>query len=498
MMLLPLTLYWGLALWGLLSRRPVLLLLFFATLPLGTFAAIPPAMTGGFSLIASTVTLLLLAVKQLFVCVGGYDEIVDAALGTKPGRLLLAFWAVATVVTMFAPRFFMGRIVVIPMGEAVDGAALLAPTPQNFSQWTYLSVSVLAVLTLATFFRHAHNRLLLLDGLLLGGAVVIVTGFLDLASSSVPLDWVLSPFRTAGYAITTEQQLAGGVDRVIGLMSEPAAFASAAMTLLSFLYFARHLAEDDQRRRRCNRTLIGLVLMVILSTSSAGYAALGFLGVIAVFDWLLRSTGRVDLGAIRLGTVRELKALIMVLSVVVALAIVSPALFDPAIERVDTLLFDKSETSSFEERSMWTQVSLQAGFDSSMLGVGLGSTRASNYAAVLFASTGLAGFAFYLAFAINLLRQRPSVRDDTAQILGRTMKWSIMPVLVIDLTIGTTPNFGNSHALRWGVLLGIALASRELERRHRQTRYAPLVPQLIGVGRPQRLSSGAHRHEVSA
>lgn len=447
--------FWVVAMVGLRSPRPVLPMLFFATLPLGSFAVVPPSLVAGFSLVAPAVAALLLTVRQLFFRSGGAGEIMALAVESRTGRLLISFLGVAIMVTLFAPRFFAGSVDVIRLSAPELGPVPLMPTGQNLSQSLYLTASVLAVFTFAAYFRSSGERRLLLDGLMVTGAMTVVTGVLDLASSSLRLDWLLSPFRTAEYQILDDQQLPGGIERIVGLMPEPAAFGHISLATLSLLYFMRNIGADPNRRRWCNRLLVALVLMVVLSTSSAALAGLGVLGLVVVADWALRSSGAVNLKVARDDTTYQLKFGILLLCLVIAAALFTPRVLDPVFDRVELLLVEKSATQSFDERSMWTQVSYDAALETSMVGAGLGSTRASNYAVALFASTGLAGVLLYGAFAVQLLRRRPGHRTVSGAVASRAMKWSFPPLLAVDLLVGTTPDFGVVHALRWGVLLAV-------------------------------------------
>lgn len=462
---LVLAVYWGVAAWGLVARRPVLVYLFFATLPLGTLAVIPPGLVGGLSLIAPTMALFLLVVRQVALVDGGLRALVHLMFNDNAGRTLAAFWSVATVVTLFAPRLFIGGIDVIPMSEAGRGAVPLVPTLQNVSQLAYLTVSCFGVLVLACHFRADRGSQLVRNGLWTTALVIVATGLLDLIGQVVPIGFVTEPFKTAEYAISDTQRLANGTRRVVGLMAEPAAFGALTMGILSMLYFARtaYASNDGAGGTGSDRlfrwTLGGLVLMMILSTSSAGYAAIGVLAALAATDWLARASGITVIPLVRIGTRRELSAVLVAGAAVALLAIYWPAVLEPVVGRVDELLLQKTDSDSFDERSLWTRVSFQAGIESSLLGVGLGSTRASNYAVVLFASTGLLGLGLYVRFAYLSLQRRPPSRHHSAAVWARAMKWSFPPLLVIDLLIGTTPDFGTMHALRWGVLLGLATAA---------------------------------------
>jgi O-antigen ligase len=140
--------------------------------------------------------------------------------------------------------------------------------------------------------------------------------------------------------------------------------------------------------------------------------------------------------------------------IVVALMFI-PSAFDPVVERFDDRVLQKTESDSFAGRSEWTAVSLQAAFDSNLLGVGLGSTRASNYLVSVLASTGLLGFVLYFGFVCALLSRSTSQLAEPERILIRAMRWSYVPVLILQVLVGTTPDIGVMGALRWGIVVSV-------------------------------------------
>ena len=61
---IPIVLFWTLALHGLFSRKPMLVYLFFATMPVGAFAVIPTSLTGGLTFTPTPVIALLLIARH--------------------------------------------------------------------------------------------------------------------------------------------------------------------------------------------------------------------------------------------------------------------------------------------------------------------------------------------------------------------------------------------------------------------------------------------------
>lgn len=486
--------YWGVAVWGCVSSRPVLVYLFFGSIPLGTFTVVPPGMLGGVSLLASSMSSMLLAGRMIFLAKDGGRALAEKVFRSPFTTTLSGFWLVSILVTVFVPRFRAGAITVIALSGRSYGPAPLGPTTQNFTQMTYLTVSVLAVLAFARVFRSDDALALLVKGVLVADCVAIVTGVADYLSAYLPTAVLLTPFRTANYSIMENSTLGDGARRVIGLMPESSAFGYVTMALFSLTYFLRPALPDELMRRRFGQLSLGLGVMTVLSTSSAGYAALMVAVALMALHWTMRTGTRPQAAHRRRGTRRELFVALGVVAAILVVAIVHPDTLRPVAARLEELLLSKRDTDSYAERSMWTRVSFQAGISSGLLGVGLGSSRASNYAAVLFSSTGAAGTLLYVAFAGRLLvHPTRGISRERREIVA-AMRWSYFPILVINLMIGASADFGVLDAMRWGVIVASLEAgartsirstvAADLERRRRQRVLEPAPsPALLATGR---------------
>ena len=105
---------------------------------------------------------------------------------------------------------------------------------------------------------------------------------------------------------------------------------------------------------------------------------------------------------------------------------------------------------------MWTQVSLHALAATHGLGVGLGSTRASNFAVALASNAGLLATACYLVFLLqNLMLRKPPPQDTQARATLSAIRWSCLPPLFTSLLIATTPDFGLFNAFLYGFAVAV-------------------------------------------
>jgi hypothetical protein len=295
---------------------------------------------------------------------------------------------------------------------------------------------------------------------LLTAIILIVTGILDFLSTFLPLSPLLELFKTAEYSILDSVTIAGGSKRIIGLMPEASSYGGLTLTVMSLLWFLRRTMTDVTVKRRANVIMIGLLLMLVLSTSSASYVGIAVLLVVVSLEKGIQATKR-TLPNFHSGDIqREFIFALLGLAVVAIVIISAPQVFYPITERLNDVVFSKAESLSYLERSMWTRTSYEAGWESYLIGVGLGSARASNFAAALFGSTGLLGFLLYFGFVTQRLSQRIRSSNPAENAVNSALKWSFFPPFAVSLLIGTTPDFGTVEALRWGVLLALFLAVR--------------------------------------
>ena len=455
---IPIVIFWSFAIWGLVSPRPVLLYLFFASMSFGSFAAVPPGFTGGLTFTPTPMVALLLIVRNL----GGIRAIEGAiGLATKPQRLMLlsTFWVMSVFTTIFMPRLFAGKVEVVPMrAETPILAVPLQPTTQNISQMAYLTISVFAVFAFTRMLRSPEIRAHAIQAMAFGAIITVATGIIDFASNFLPLKPFLEPFRTATYALLTDVEVLD-TKRVVGLMPEASSFGSLSLGFLANLYFFKRSIRDQfLKQKLVPIILVFLIIMVWLSTSSAAYLGLAILSAMVVIEWFWRVTFLKRLHPSRRGTGLEFMLFAVVCSACCAVLLFQSSLLDPLLAMVDRMVFQKTASSSFEERGMWTAVAWQAFLDTYGLGVGVGGARASNSMVAVFSNTGLlAGLCYYGFVALSFLRQANS-KDRIGSIMMSSYRWSFIPSFLIGLLIGTGVDFGLFSAFRYGLVLAVSLA----------------------------------------
>lgn len=441
----PILLFWLLAALALRGDGKGLLYLLFGALPLGSFAVLPPSITGGLTFTPAPVAALLLSARVL-MSRDGLIFLQQNAGNTRRLGLLTLFWITAALVTVFAPRMFMGVAQVIEMRTTIPRAVPLQPTTQNLSQFAYLTISVLTVFAFAHILKYPSWHRATLRALLLGGCVAVMTGLLDLLASRAGLSGILSPLRTATYALLIDVEVLG-VKRVVGLMPEASAYGALCVSLAASLHFLGRLSPDAILRDRVRPVAVGLlVLMTALSTSSSAYLGLIAFAAIVILEWgwrLMRSSPATNSRLLAVdGVVGLAGGLILV-----TILIVRPETLAPAVEMFDRMVLQKTSSASFAGRSMWNEVSMQALWDTHGVGVGVGGTRASSQIVSILTNTGVLGFALFVLFLLTSYLRNVRSLEAWGRECVRSGRWALFPSLVTASLVGTSVDFGLLNAL---------------------------------------------------
>ncbi|MBT0667175.1 hypothetical protein HT136_02180 [Novosphingobium profundi] len=455
---IPIVLVWGLLVWGAVSRKPVLIYLFFASMPFGAFAVVPTALTAGLTITATPLVALMLTLR-VFMRRGGLIQILG--LACRPDRLLLLFLfgAVAATTTLFMPRLFEGQIDVVPVRGDLDQVVALRPTAQNFSQLVYLLISISLVFAFARLMQSERLRQQAYKALCLGGLIASATGLLDFLSQYLPLGAVLEPLRTASYALAIDVEVLGS-KRVVGLMPEASAFGALCLAFLSAIYFYRRaILFAWWRNVVAPVVLVSLLACICVAKSSGTYLGLALFFSVAMLEWLLRVRARDR--DYRRGLAGELSAVIGLLIAICTLLIIRPDLLEPVYDTFDRMILQKGSSMSYEQRGMWRSVAFASLFASDGLGVGLGSARTSSSLVAILSGTGIVGAGLYYAFVLqSLARGRPDLSSEGRLVLS-AFRFSFVPGFTVGLMVGNS-DFGGMTAFGFGL---VAAVSGQVPRR---------------------------------
>lgn len=444
-------LFWVLAAQVLIGKPRTGLCIFFGSLPFGALAVVPTALTGGLTLTPTPIIALLIGAR-LLLNRQDRSSLAGIALSKHGTVYLTVFWMIACAATLLMPQIFESEVTIFPIRSSdMIVEELLHPTTQNFSQLTYLSISVFAVFCFVRLTHKNFNVADLLGPIRLGALITVATGAIDYASNFVNLSALLDPFRTASYALLTSNEVFGN-KRTVGLMPEASSYGSVCVFFLSLLYFLRLAVHKDPLGYAKNIGLVfALALMALLSTSSAAIVCVGVFLVLVVVDWLWH-----DVSIRKTPLTKTALLWGCVLSLVALFLSFQPRLLSELSDIFSHMILYKKESHSYEERTLWTTVSLQALQDTYGLGVGVGGTRTSSFLAALFSNTGVLGGLFFLAFLLKALLGRWSYyRSPRFRSVQRGLFFAFIPPFVNLLLVGTTADFGLALAYLLGIKLGL-------------------------------------------
>jgi hypothetical protein len=454
--------FWLIALAAFAAGIRPTIYLFFCAAPFGSLAVVPTALTGGLTFTPLPIAALLLIVRALLM--PGAGALLTAnILRARPLALMGLFWCVAVVTTLLMPRLFAGVVLVVPVRVVEGSLAPLAPSVQNLSQLFYLTISIATVGAAFVLMRRMELRQTVLHAILFSAVVMVLTGIVDMYAPVLGLEAFLEAFRTATYNLLVDAEVLGA-RRVVGLMPEASAFGSVCVRYLSLLYFLRHsFLAGDSSRHALAPVMLALAAFTYLSTSSAAYVGLAILLALISLEWLYRAFWArephhrrkvaIDLGLAGTATLGA-----------ICLVLLSPALLDMVWTSLDAIVFSKTETDSFTERSLWTATSLRAAIDTFGLGTGVGGTRASNSFVALVSNVGVLGAALYIAFLVSCFLQKAPERDEQGRWMVRGFRWSLLPGIGVGFLIGTSPDFGVTAGFIYGSMLSIGSLRRAAPR----------------------------------
>lgn len=348
-------------------------------------------------------------------------------------RPLVLLVVVSVLVTLVAPLLFDGLPVLAPGGVS---SALVAGviTKSNIAQIAYLVLSVGVVAHLARS-RWTGPQIV-------GTAACLATllSFWAWTHMVAGVPYPEGVFDNSP-AFTFQNTLPGGAPRVRGIFSEPAGLATSC--LVTIAYGASRMRQVGGLRRLGLLVVCGVALWLgSISTSTTFLVAGVVLVVLAVMvggaTFVLRS------GSLSTGIVATLCV------TTIASVWLLPHLANTVGQEIEA----KVGSSSYDDRSSADSNSYDLVFDTLGLGTGLGSNRASSFAASLLSTVGVLGTALFIAAIIVLVRRAWPVLD------ARPAVWALTTVLICKVISG--PDLSDTSGILWlslGVLAHAALRS---------------------------------------
>lgn len=364
---------------------------------------------------------------------------------------LLTFYAVCGAYIL--PRLFAGRTsAFVPMREhGLVSEVALGPVSGNFTQTAYFALSALVFLALSAILLHRPS----LDGVRKGffawASITAAAGVIDLAAKLAGAGDVLRPVRTATYALVTEVEQ-GGFWRIVGLHPEASSFGATALASLAFSFV--YWKSTGSRPAFLLASL--LLCLVLFSTSSTAYAGLTVLLVFII----LRLPGAAMADRIPQADLVLIGLCIICAIVGIAVLVRDSQAFVAFEELFRVTILEKSTSSSALERAFWNERSLQSVLDTYALGIGLGSSRSSNWVISVLSQLGLLGALLQAILVVTLIytpgRRAWSRRDGALIALHDGVRAAALTTLLC----GSIAGGGADPGLLFFISLATVLACR--------------------------------------
>ena len=438
------------------------LYLFFVSLAFGSLAILPVNLTGGTTFLPHTACSALLCIRSFIACRKPH-LLIDGLLDYNKLGLLTAFIVYALMVTYTAPFLFHGAPI---MGLNNITRSPLGFGSGNITQPLYLLAAFAITISIYQLLLQTDTRRMVYQAIFVGGVMAVVAGMIDMATAGSGL---LAPLRTATYVIMDGDDV-GGMRRVIGFNTEASAYGTLVLSFGAIIYFTRiGDALGGVYAKLQTPLALALVAFTVLSTSSAAFLGIAVLGVVAVFANVMALRHPAD----------EKRALVQLLVIgaailiIAALVVVTPSLFNGVIDLVDSLIFKKTSSSSYSERSSWNLVSLEGLVATGGYGVGVGSTRASSWPVAVLSSTGVIGGLLMVLFFLRISTLSLRGASDEIRRVVTGARYSFLVCLVPGAVAGTLVDFGAFNATLFAITAALPTLIPVAPRRRRRPAGRP-------------------------
>jgi hypothetical protein len=327
---------------------------------------------------------------------------------------------------------------------------------ENYTQTFYL------ILNLCLIYAMAHNGWRqkamdlprIWDGAMICGLVFAVLiclwQFASLYGAlPFPSDFFYS---NAGYSRADSQSMVG-LFRINGPFEEP---STLGYTFTGYLLYA--WGRYGERPTGTTVAMIAAsIFCMLVSTSTTAFLGLFLFFCVAAFDVL---TGRTRLLPRKSEITSGFIIAMVVIGAAMASFLVAVAANWAAIDIIlHNTLFNKTGSTSFQQRSFADYLALQIFVKTHGIGIGLGSHKANSLLLTLLSNTGLVGVLLFGAFGWALLGWKPRRLAQNKTLSVRPFRLGLAGLLAIHLF--SNPNLS---ALTLWLSMGGMLALQAWER----------------------------------
>ncbi len=367
-----------------------------------------------------------------------------------PGFWFAAYVLFSAVSAFFLPRIFAGATLVYSSARSSSGlmsimASPLAPGSSNLTQSVYLLGDLVCFAVVCGLARLGHGRFIARQ-LIVTALVCLGFALVDIATFTIGQPDLLDFMRNANYTMHTAEVI-GGFKRIVGSFPEASAYGAAALV---FFCFTLILWLERFPSRFTGFATLSIGLTLILCTSTTAYVAgLFMIGVAVLFALRRLLSGQ----ATRPYATFLSITLLMVPCVVLAMALI-PSVWNALGDLANVTLANKLESQSGEERTAWNTLALISFVETATFGAGLGTVRASSFAAALLSNVGLTGTALFLLFLYSLLMA--AARSKLVNRENRAIGMAAVFASVAQIASATISGSSTDLGLLFSITAGLA------------------------------------------
>lgn len=392
------------------AQKQLFPVLMFTTIFQGAALVIIGSGTSGLSLAPAQIVLGLLIIQKMMRRPERTNSALQAQTNVTTCLFLYASYALLTAI--FCPFFFEGISVSNPRSGM---GAPLSWGMYNVTQSTYLLLGI-AVYWLCVYRSSLSEIKRSLDWYLAGSTFAALLAMYQYIAFNTGLPFPSEIIHSNTQHTIFEAYDLGGFTRVNSTFTEAAAAAGCFSTALALVLWRVLFVECNRKLIVC---LISLLTGLILTRSTTGYVALAFIAVMVALLYLRKTVVTPKVRLFR-------NCLALGVFVIGAAAFLLPEVRSGINDLLDKVLFTKTKSSSYEERTAWNNAALAAASNSHWIGAGWGSLRASSLIANILGTVGIPGLLLFASFCTLNIRYATKAPSDSTQM----QKTAILPILV--------------------------------------------------------------------
>lgn len=337
--------------------------------------------------------------------------------GLKLGNLnkiekLILFYGFALVLystyaSILFPFIFEG-LEIFPPQLGIDYSVVYGPSPLRFSIHNlafpfFIAFYYLSLVMVISFLRWTEKEVMrIVKAFIISfylNVVVCISQLMFGLFGTVDITKFLYTIITRDYALSYVPIL--NIPRLQGTYMEPSMFSSLLLAIYSY-YLSKYIVYIKLKY------LIMIILslsLVILSTSTTAILGLFIMTVLVTAYHILQEAKRFY------------RALYLFLVISILSSSMLIIFYDFVYQVIDFAILSKSGTSSFKNRIVSDIHSIKILFETSFLGVGMGSHRSASLLPHILAQIGIPGTVFFIMFSYYIFKNSLVLRNTKFQHL---------------------------------------------------------------------------------